>query len=435
MMPERTPYAWYVVTLLAVASMFSFLDRTILNLLVEPIKAALVLDDVHISLLQGPAFALFFAFSALPIAALADRYNRVRLIGLGIVLWSAMTVCCGLADSFWQLFLARMGVGVGEAALLPAASSLLVDYFPRRLLARANSVFVLGSAVGGSIAMLGGGQLIAAFAEAEIAVPWLGRLADWQLAFVAVGLPGVGLAAILLVTVREPTRRQARPNVRAERAELLRFADENRATLATLLLSFPLAGAVFNGWVAWFPSYVIRVLGQSPAYAAAWMGALMATVGIGGIVAGGMLADRHLGSGRPAGLLQIAIGSIAGMAIAGTLGPLTGTTTGALAGLALCVFLGSVLAILPALTLQLITPAHLRAQVIAYYLLVGAILSYGLGPIVVAWLAQHVLGGPQAIGTALALATALLGGAATLVLLAGRRTYAACLDAGIPAMR
>jgi MFS family permease len=430
MNPGGIRYAWYVVTLLAIASMFSFLDRTILNLLVEPIKASLGIDDVQISLLQGLAFALFYAIAGLPLARIADRYNRVRLIGVGIALWSAATVSCGLAGNYWQLFLARVGVGVGEAALVPAAASLLVDYFPRRLLARANSVFVLGSAVGGGIAMLGGSSLLAAFSGVNVTVPLLGPLADWQLAFVIVGLPGLVLALLVLVTMREPARIGLQAGGRAERTSLSDFAKAHRSTLLALVFSYPLAGAAFSGWLAWFPTYLIRGLEQSPASAAAWMGILIATVGVGGTIAGGVLADRRLTSGRPARLVHLAAVCIGGLAFFGTLGPLSGTLPGALASFATVIFLGSVLSVLPILSLQLITPADLRARTVAYYLFLGTILSAAAGPTVVALLAQHVLAGPQAIGQALSLASVLLGGTATIVLMLGRRPYARSLDAG-----
>jgi MFS family permease len=424
-------YSWYVVGVLALASMLGYVDRMILNLLVEPIKADLGIDDVSISLLQGVAFAVFFALAGVPIARWADRHDRCRLIAIGVALWSAMTVCCGLATSFWQLFLARVGVGIGEAALVPATFSLLVDLFPRPLLARANSVFLLGAAAGAGGALLAGAQLLEWLAGTQI--PVLALLDDWQVTFVVVGLPGLLLALVLFATVREPSHRTAQTVPRATLTELVQFVSTQRSTFLTLLIAFPLAGAASQGWLAWIPSYLIRSFQVSPATAANWFGVSIMTVGIAGTVLGGVLADRRIARGEASQLLRLAIVCIAGFALAGVLGPLSGSVAGALAGLAAFIFFGSMLAVLPLLTLQLLTPAHLRAQVIAYYLLLATIVSAGLGPTVVAATTEHVLTGPADVGLALALVAALLGGIATLVLIAGRHAIDRSLLAGAPA--
>ena len=223
-------YAWYVVGVLALASMLGYVDRTILNLLVEPIKADLGIDDFQISLLQGMAFDVFYALAGIPLARWADRHDRCRLIAIGVALWSAMTVCCGLATNFWQLFLARAGVGIGEAALVPATFSLLADLFPRPLLARANSVFLLGAAVGAGAALLAGAHLLALLHGTQVDVPVFGRLDDWQVTFVAVGLPGLLLSLLLFVSVREPARRNRQAVARASLGELWQFVRTQRAT-------------------------------------------------------------------------------------------------------------------------------------------------------------------------------------------------------------
>jgi predicted MFS family arabinose efflux permease len=260
-----------------------------------------------------------------------------------------------------------------------------------------------------------------------------GRLDDWQVTFVAVGLPGLLLALLLFVSVREPARRNRQAAARASLAELWQFVRTQRATFITLLVAFPLAGAASQGWLAWIPSYLIRSFGVSPAAAAQWFGWSILTVGAGGTVLGGILADSRIARGQPSQIMRLAILGIAGFAIAGVIGPLTGSVRGALIGLAAFIFFGSLLAVLPPLMLQLLTPAQLRAQVIAYYLLLATIVSAGLGPTVVAVATEQVFAGPADVGLALALVAALLGGGATLVLIAGRHAFDRSLLAGAPA--
>ena len=163
--PERPSpvYAWYMTLLLMLLYMFSFLDRTIIVLLIEPIKRDLLLNDTQISLLYGLAFAVFYTFLGIPIARLADSKSRRSIIAVGVLFWSAMTVACGLAKSFGDLFAARIGVGAGEAALSPAAYSLISDSFPEEKRAKAMSVYTMGLYLGVGLAMLLGGQVIEFF--------------------------------------------------------------------------------------------------------------------------------------------------------------------------------------------------------------------------------------------------------------------------------
>ena len=153
---------WYLVFTLLIFYIFSFIDRQIISLLVEPIKRDLQVTDTQIGLLQGLAFAIFYTLFGIPIGRLADRMNRKTIVGVGVVIWSLMATLCGLAKNFTQLFLARIGVGVGEAALSPAAYSMITDAFPREKLGRAFSVYNMGIAIGSGTAILVGGLVVAA---------------------------------------------------------------------------------------------------------------------------------------------------------------------------------------------------------------------------------------------------------------------------------
>src|SRR5712691_1532753 len=196
-------YAWYVVLVLMVCYTLSFIDRQILSLLVGPIKRDLGITDTRVGLLQGLAFALFYTLLGLPMGRFADRGSRRNLIALGVFFWSLMTAVCSVARSFWSLFFARMGVGVGEATLAPSAFSLISDYFPRERLGTALSIYAMGIFIGSGLALIVGGTVVGAVTHLPaIDLPVLGTIASWRLTFLIVGLPGL-LVGLILYTIRE----------------------------------------------------------------------------------------------------------------------------------------------------------------------------------------------------------------------------------------
>ena len=202
--------AWYVVALLMVVYVFSFADRQILVLMVEDLKAGLGLtQDWQVSILMGPAFAVFYAIFGFPLGRLADRTSRRSVIAVGLAAWSVAAAGCGVARNFSQMALFRIGVGVGEASLSPSAYSLITDYFPRRLTATAISVYSTGIYIGTGLALLLGGAVIV-YAKTGTAweVPIFGTIDPWQQVFVIVGLGGL-LVVPLLYSFPEPVRRGA----------------------------------------------------------------------------------------------------------------------------------------------------------------------------------------------------------------------------------
>ena len=199
--------AWVTVIILMVAYVLSFIDRQILNLLVAPIRRDLMISDTQMSLLMGLSFALFYTVCGIPLGRMADTRSRRGLIAIGILFWSAATAACGMARLYWQFLLCRIGVGVGEAALSPAAYSLIADSFPAERRATAISVYSMGVYLGSGLAFLFGGLVIKlASAQGDVLLPVFGEVRPWQLIFLALGAAGV-LFTLLMLAVKEPARR------------------------------------------------------------------------------------------------------------------------------------------------------------------------------------------------------------------------------------
>ena len=261
---EKTAYAWYALGLLVLAFTFSFIDRQILSLLVGPMKRDLDISDTEISLLQGLAFAIFYTLMGLPIGRLVDSKRRVTIISLGVFFWSLMTALCGVAKSYTQLFIFRMGVGVGEAALSPAAFSILSDYFKPERLGLAIGIYSIGIYIGAGLALIIGGIVVEMTATmAAPVLPYFGEIYNWQLVFLIVGLPGIPLA-LWVATLREP-KRQGVSDEEMKKAvpwsELISYLRSNRKTLICHHLSYALVATMAYGVAAWIPEFYIRTYG------------------------------------------------------------------------------------------------------------------------------------------------------------------------------
>ena len=201
---QATGYSWYVLGVLVVVYILNFIDRQVVSILAVDIKADLDLTDSDMGFLGGAAFAVFYALFGIPLGRLADNWNRVRLLSIGLALWSAMTVLSGFARNQLALSFARMGVGIGEATASPTAYSLISDYFPKRQRATALAIYSSGLYLGGGVSLLIGASVVAAWNRAYPGGGPLG-LVGWQAAFLVVGLPGL-LVALWVATLREPAR-------------------------------------------------------------------------------------------------------------------------------------------------------------------------------------------------------------------------------------
>ena len=418
----RPAVAWYAVIILLIAFLFSFVDRIILGLLVVPIKADLGVSDAAMGLLLGIAFAIFYTLMGLPIGWLADRFSRRGIVAIGIFLWSLATAACGLAGSFLQLFVARIGVGVGEAALSPSAFSMIADYFPKAKLGKAMGVFTSGAFFGAGLAfMIGGAALGLVMQMGEVELPMVGIVQPWQLTFFIVGLPGLVVAA-LMMTVQEPPRRGLTDKPIAT-TEVFRFLRSHLRLFAAHFVGFSLLSLVVVVMLAWGPTLFVRVHGFSQPEVGLKLGLILFFLSSGGVFAGGWLADLWQRAGHRDAPLRVGIlAALTSLpfAVAGNL-----ATNADLAIALYCpmVFLGSLAIACAPIAIQLATPNQLRAQVSAIYMLFLNIISSIVGPTGVGVITDYVFKDEMAVGASMALVVGVCGPLAALALWLGRAPF------------
>jgi MFS family permease len=274
-------YTRYVLGMLVVVYVFNFIDRQILNILAPLIKADLGISNTQIGLLTGLAFGLFYATLGIPIARLADKYSRVNIISICLAIWSLMTALSGVAQNFWQLLIARIGVGIGEAGGSPPSHSLIADYFPVSERATALGIYALGIPVGVLFGNLAGG--------------WMAEFFGWRWALLLVGVPGILLAIVLKMTVKEPPRGHS--EARTQKQEQIPFS----VVLKTMLgfkafrqISLGAGTQAFVGYgsIAFMPLFLMETHGMSPGEVGTALGLIIGIAGGAGTFLGGYMADR-----------------------------------------------------------------------------------------------------------------------------------------------
>lgn len=430
--PAAGAYAWYVAILLSAAHLVSFIDRFLMSLVLEPLKADLGVSDTQLGLLQGTGFVILYTLVAVPLGRMADSVNRRNLIIGGILLWSIATALCGLAHSFGSLFLARIGVGFGEAALVPAAMSLLAAYFPRQQLGRAVSVFTMGASLGKSAALIGGGAVLAALTLAGgLAVPGLGHLQPWQGTFVLMAIPGIILALILL-SVREPARVDSgivKPSLAVAFAHIERYrrAYLTHTAAATAVIT------VIQSLAAWSPTFYIRIFHMTPPQAGLLVGSVILVAAPLGHLFGGFLTDLFQKRGAPAPAAPVMIAgllcAIPAILVLGTTRSLPlslaaygvlnfGVTMGAPASLA---------------GIQMLTPDRLRGVVSSMFLATVTLIGIGMGPPLVGFVTDTVFGTPLALDRSLMLVIPIVAMIGIACAFASRRPFQRAAATATPA--
>ena len=428
-------YAWYVVGVLTLANVSGFVDRQILSLLVIPIRRDLGISDTQMSILMGVSFALFQTALGVPIGRLADSHSRRAIIAAGVAAWSVMTMACGLARTYTQLLLARVGVGVGEAALQAPAVSLVADYFPRARRATAMSVYTIGTFFGSGLAYLLGGAIAGAAAGAgRWRWPLVGELYPWQAVFFVVGAPGLLIAA-LFATVREPARRgrglsaEGSPSA-ASWGALWRHVRANRGVFGALSLGFAVSATVNYGIAAWLPTFLVRTYGWPIARAGIVQGSLTMTVGVLGVVAGGRVADWFVRRGLVDGPLRVGIIGAIGMLVFAGLYPLMPTAALAVLLLAPVNFFAAFPWGAAYAAAAETMPSALRAQGTALYVLVINLVSGTIGATAVALVTDRVFGDDAALRYSLSIVSAAGMVLAALLLAIGLEPYRRLVKGG-----
>lgn len=273
----------YALVVLAVVYMFNFVDRQILSILLPAIRDEFQVGDTVLGLLTGTAFALFYVILGIPIARLADRVNRRNLIALAVAVWSGMTALSGFAANIWQLTLARVGVGIGEAGCSPPAHSMIADYYPPEQRSSAMGFYTLGISAGIMLAYLAGG--------------WVAQNIGWRAAFLIVGVPGLLLALVVRFTIREPERGASEKRQDSgEQPQLMLVARFLLSRRSFLYMSVAAGLSAFVGYamINFLPSFIVRSFGMQVAELGFWLGIIYGIAGGFGFFMGGFLAD-HLG--------------------------------------------------------------------------------------------------------------------------------------------
>ena len=386
---------WPTTVLLTLCFTLSYMDRHVLSLLVEPIKASLKLSDAQIGLSQGLSFSVFYVLASLPLARWIDRGHRPRIISLCIAIWCSTTMLCGTAQNFWQLMLARIGVASAEAGMPPAALTMMADLNDAKSLARANSTFMLAPYIGGGIALTGGGALYAA-AQSWNQLTLLGRVFEpWRLVFVLVGLPGL-LAAAAVLLLREPRRADNASGIATLSAhkaislvELGRFLKQEWRFNGAYMLTISLMIMTLNAVVSWMPAVLMRSHAVSATTAGLKFGPIFFSAGIIGTVIAGAVISRH-NRNTVERIFRYMRGCVWLAAPAALFGPLVPSMTLQLALVAVTLFCVSSVNSLSSLPMLLIAPSHIRAQALAFLALVSALVGTGLGPLLVGIISDSI---------------------------------------------
>jgi len=418
-------HAWYAVVVLMLCYTLSFIDRQILSQLVPFIKRDLGLSDTRIALLQGLTFAIFYTFMGLPLGRMVDTLNRRNIIASGIFVWSIFTAACSAARTFTTLFLAGIGVGVGEAALNPAAFSTIADYLPKERLGIGLSVFYMGVYLGSGLSFLIGGLVLDSVAHIpSVTVPILGTIASWRLTFLVVGIPGL-LFSLLVLTIREPVRRGLARNregqvTRISTAQAIVEMRQRWKSLAGISIAMVFQSGCNYGLLFWTPSFFQRVYHWTPGQSGRALALIVALFGCAGQVFGGWLCDRWQKSGlREAALKVSMLSCIATLVlmVPAFLAP-TPWLSVALMGPAFFALSWS-MGPAPA-ALQVIFPNQVRGLVSALYIFILNIGGLTLGPLLPGVFNDYLFHDEHMLGASMAL---WIGMASVSMLVLFRATY------------
>jgi len=431
-------YAWYVTVLMMCFYVLSFMDRQIIAVMLEPIKADLSLSDVQISLLGGISFVLFYSTAGVFVGRLADSLNRPKLIAFGVFIWSLTTALSGLASKFWQLLILRMGVGLGESALLPSTLSLLSGYFPPHRLATPTSVFLLGAPIGIGLSFAIGGLLYSVAVDITNAPGWqdfifIGGSAAWKLVLLFLGVLGMSMT-LLLSTVREPRNQQnaaaaknpgsaAKVADAASSAEVKKYAAANWKAIGALYFGMALISLAAYSQGFWDITFLTRTYGWDASTGSFWYGMVQLFAGLSGMLFGGIVADKLTKRGvKGASAIMVLIGS--GFAVPFSfMYPLMGTAASALWLMVFAIFGSNMCFACAASALQRMFPATMLGLAAGIYFFISNAVGIGIGPTLVAAITDYSFEDPDMIRYSLSMVGGVSRAIAFVLFLVGLKYY------------
>ena len=386
-------YRWYVVGILTLSYLVSFLDRQILALMVGPIKADLQLSDTEISLIMGVAFSLFYAFMGIPLGWLADRTNRRNIIIVGIIFWSLMTAACGLASKFIHLFLARIGVGAGEASLTPSAISIISDYFSRQDRGRAIATYNMGVSLGTGIAMVLGGVVISFVADSPyIELPIIGTLSTWQYIFFVVSIPGLLVAIVIFFTISEPIRTETLTTHETQFSIVFvfKYMQKNFDVYFPIYTALSLSTLVGYAYFSWIPTVFVRIYGWGIPEIGYAFGLIVLIAGPSGVIICGSLGDLLYKNGKYDASVRIALAGSA-ITLPSAVGlPFAPNAEWALIIVGAAMFGGAMTSAAGVVAIVTVTPNQMRGQATAIYLFCISFLGLSIGATSVALITDYI---------------------------------------------
>ena len=427
-------HAIYALVVLLLAYILSFIDRNVMAVLIGPIRQDFDISDTQFGLLHGLAFSIFYTILGLPIARAADTKSRKIVITIGVFFWSVMTCWCGVVKGFTGLFIARMGVGLGEAALSPPTHSLLSDYFTPKRLPVALAIFSLGVPIGAGMAYMIGGWVYGYFSSADpVVLPFFGQMKTWQMTFIAVGLPGF-LVVLLMIPLKEPLRKgqlQAAPNGKNSQlsmSEVFAYLWERKSLYGSIYGSISALSIFGYAIMSWYLESMIRTFGVDRSVIGPQFGMMFIVAGILGALFGGWLTSYMQKKGyKDANMRMIVIAATAWF-LPGVLAPFAPTSELALWAVFPSMFFLNCYVGVAIAGLQLVTPNQMRAQASAILLFMTNLLGLGLGPVIVGFFTDFIFGNDMHLRYSLSLLGAIACPIAAIWAAMGLKHYRAAIE-------
>ncbi len=425
--------AWYAIWLFALVNALDNVDRGIISILIEPIKRDLLLSDTEVSLLIGAAFSVTYALVGLPMSRFADTGNRKAILSFGIALWSLATAGGAMAKSFVGLAISRGLVGAGEGLKGPNAISMISDLVPREKYPRAMAIYQFGISLGAALSLIIGGVLLGIVGGKSYDVLGV-RLSDWQFVLLLVGLPGVGVAALVWFTIPEPARRGRERSEKPPLLEVFRFAHRERAFFYPFLIGAALLQIEVNGLVNWRIPFYQRTYGWGPEVVGPILGTLNIMITPVGLLLGAWLGERMAKkhAGAMIVLSIVGTGISVPLVLAALLMP---TAPGAITLTALSYIAIGIGAPATTAALTTLTPNEYRGQIFAVFAFAISVVGAAVGPLSVALFTDFVFADEAALRYSMFATAALFGAAGMWLKLVCYKPYKARVQALIEAER